>query len=105
MVVKSLLPVYHKYLFTQYFPNFKALIATGTQIEDAINDGTIKNEDEPKFKRNFGPSSSKTTEVSNIYKTDPYQLIALMQISQGPSLRPSRELHEQYMLESQVFEN
>ena len=27
-----------------------------------------------------------------------------MQISQGPSLRPSRELHEQYMLESQVFE-
>ena len=40
MVVKNLLP--HKYLFTQYFPNFKALIATGTQFEDAINNGTIK---------------------------------------------------------------
>ena len=42
MVVKNLLPVYHKYLFAQYFPNFKALIAAGTQIEDAINNGTIK---------------------------------------------------------------
>ena len=30
MVVKNLLPVYHKYLFAYYFPNFKALIATGT---------------------------------------------------------------------------
>ena len=42
MVEKNLLPVYQKYLFAQYFPNFKALIATGTQIEDAINNGTIK---------------------------------------------------------------
>ena len=32
MVVKNLLPLCHKYLFVQYFPNFKALIATGTQI-------------------------------------------------------------------------
>ena len=44
MVVKNLLPVYHKYFFTQYFPNFKALIAAGTQIRDAINNDTIKNE-------------------------------------------------------------
>ena len=42
MVVKNLLPVYNKYLFAQYFPNFKALIAAETQIEDAINNGTIK---------------------------------------------------------------
>jgi len=42
MVVKNLLPRYHKYLFAQNFPNFKALIAVGTQIEDAINNGTIK---------------------------------------------------------------
>ena len=67
MVVKNLLPVYHKYFFAQYFPNFKALIAAITQIEDAINNEIIKNEDEPKFKRNFGSSSSKTVEVSNIY--------------------------------------
>ena len=75
MVIKHLLPVYHKYLFAQYFPNFKVLIGARTQIEDAINNGTIKNEDPPKFKNNLG-SSSKTTEVSNIYKNDPYQLIA-----------------------------
>ena len=54
MVVKNLLPIYHKYLFAQYFPNFKALIATSTQIEDVINNATIKNEDAPKFKKNFG---------------------------------------------------
>ena len=47
MVVKNLLPIYHKYLFAQYFPNFKALIAAGTQIEVAINNKTIKNEDAP----------------------------------------------------------
>ena len=42
MVVKILLPIYHKYLFVQYFLNFKALIAAGTQIKDAINNGTKK---------------------------------------------------------------
>ena len=72
MVVKNLLSRYHKHLFAQYFPYFKALLAAGTQIEDAINNGTIKNEYAPKFKRNFGPSNSKTTKISNIYKTDPY---------------------------------
>ena len=72
MVVKNLLSTYHKHLFAQYFPYFKALLAAGTHIEDAINNGTIKNEYAPKFKRNFGPSNSKTTKISNIYKTDPY---------------------------------
>ena len=75
MVVKNLLLVYHKYFFAQYFPNFKALIAARTQIEDVINNGTIKNEDPPRFKKNVG-SSSKTKEISNIYINDPYQLIA-----------------------------
>ncbi|KAK9984364.1 hypothetical protein SO802_033889 [Lithocarpus litseifolius] len=99
MVVKNLLPVYHKYLFAKYFPNFKALIAAGTQIEDAINNGTIKNEDPPRFKKNLG-SSSKTAEVSNICINDPYQLIAPIapvQISQGSPQRPRREFHELYM--------
>ena len=71
MVVKNLLPIYHKYLFAQYFPNFKALIAAGTQIEDAIKNGTIKNDDSPRFKKNVG-SNSKAAEISNIRKNDPY---------------------------------
>ena len=103
MVVKNLLPIYHKYLFAQYFLNFKALIAASTQIEDVINNATIKNEDAPKFKKNFG-SSSKNTKVSNIYKNDPSQLISPVQISQGPPPRPRREFHELYMPMSQVFE-
>ena len=83
MVVKNLLPVYHKYLFVQYFPNFKALIAARTQIEDAINNGTIKTDDLPRFRKNVG-SNSKIAEVSNIHKNDPYQLIALIAPMQIP---------------------
>ena len=67
IVVKNLLPVYHKYLFAQYFPNFKVLIAAGTQIEDAINNGTIKTDDLPRFRKNVG-SNSKVVEISNIIK-------------------------------------
>ncbi|KAM4071034.1 hypothetical protein ACJW30_11G032100 [Castanea mollissima] len=104
MVVKNLLLVYHKYLFAQYFPNFKALIADGSQIEDAINNGTIETDDPPRFKKNVG-SSSKAAEISNIHKNDSYQLIApiaLVQLPQGP--RPKREFHELYMPMSQVYD-
>ena len=75
------------------------MIAVGTQIDDAINNGTIKNKDLPRFKKNLG-SSSKTVEISNICKNNPYQLIAPiapMPISQGPTPRPRREFHELYM--------
>ena len=75
MVVKNLLHVYHKYFFAQYFPNFKILITVGTQIKDAINNSTIKNDDPPRFKKNL-ESNSKAAEVSIIHKNDPYQLIA-----------------------------
>ena len=37
MVVKNLLLVYHKYLFAQYFPNFKALIAAPLFLEYAMD--------------------------------------------------------------------
>ena len=106
MVVKNLLLVYQKYLFSQYFPNFKVLIAARTQIKDAINNGSIKNEDSLRFKKNLG-SSSKTTEVSNIYKNDPYQIIAYITpvpISQRPPPMPRREFQELYMPMNQVFE-
>ncbi|GMY08244.1 retrotransposon gag domain-containing protein, partial [Fagus crenata] len=39
MVVKNLLPTYNKHLFAQYLSTFKALVATGTQIEDALQTG------------------------------------------------------------------
>ena len=100
MVVKNLLPVYHKYLFAQYFPNFKVLIAAETQIEDTINNGTIKTNDLPRFRKNVG-SNSKAAEIFNIHKNDPYQLIALVQVPQGP--RPKREFHELYMMENYMF--
>ena len=55
MVVKNLLPIYHKYLFAPYFPNFKALTAAGTQIEDTVNNGTIKNEEALGLRRILDP--------------------------------------------------
>ena len=94
VVVKNLLPVYHKYLFSQCFPTFKALIAAETQIEDAINNDTIKIDDLPRFRKNVG-SNSKAADISNIHRNDPYQLIApivLVQVPQG--LRPKREFHD-----------
>ena len=75
MVVKNLLPIYHKYLFAQYFPNFKALIAARPQIEDAINNAIIKTNDLPRFRKNVW-SNSKAAKISNTHKNDPYQLIA-----------------------------
>ena len=67
-----------------------------TQNEDARNNGTVKNDDPPRFKKNLG-SNSKAAEVSNIHKNDPYQLIAPiapMQVSQGPLPRPRRKFQE-----------
>ena len=80
------------------------MIAAGSQIEDAINNGTIKNDDPPRFKKNLG-SNSKAAEVTYIHKNDPYQLIAPIapvQVSQGP--RPRREFHELYIPINQVFD-
>ena len=51
-------------------------------------------------------SSSKTVEVSNIYKNDHCQLIAPIApvpISQRPPPRPRKEFHELYMPVNQVF--
>ena len=62
------------------------MIVAGTQIKDAINNGTIKNDDPPRFKKNVVPNS-KAAKISNIHKNDPYQLIApiaLVQVPQGP---------------------
>ena len=80
------------------------MIAIGTQIEDVINNGTIKNDDPPRFEKNVG-YNSKAAEISNIHKNDPYQLIAPIapvQVSHEP--RPRREFHELYMPISQVFD-
>ena len=45
MVVKNLLPIFHKHLFAQYALNFKGLVIASTQVEDAINNGMLKNEE------------------------------------------------------------
>ena len=91
-------------MFTQYFPNFKALITAGAQIDDAINNGTIKTDVPQKFKKNVG-SNFKVAEISNIHKNDPYQLIAPIAPVQVPQVpRPRREFHKLYMPISKVFD-
>ena len=49
-----------------------------------MNNGTIKTDDLPRLRKNLG-SNSKTIEVSNIHKNDPYQLIGSLG---QPSLDP-----------------
>ncbi|KAK9991394.1 hypothetical protein SO802_026379 [Lithocarpus litseifolius] len=80
------------------------LITTITQIEDAINNGTIKTDDPPRFKKNVG-SNFKAIEISNIHKNCPYQLIAPTEPVQVPQVpRPKREFLELYMPMSQVYD-
>ena len=44
IIVKNLLPVYQTHLLTQYLPDFRALIATVSKIEDCLQNGQIKDE-------------------------------------------------------------
>ena len=59
MMVKNLLPIFHKRLFSQYFLNFKALIIASTQVEDAINNGKLKNEKGSIFEKEIGRASCR----------------------------------------------
>lgn len=45
----NLLPMYHSHMFANYYPNFKHLINSKNQIENAINNEMIKGK-ENKFK-------------------------------------------------------
>ena len=80
------------------------MIAAGTQIKDAIKNGTIKTDDPLRFKKNVG-SNFKAAEISNIHKNDPCQLIAPIALAQVPQVpRPKREFRELYMPMSQVYD-
>lgn len=94
MVVKNLLPVYHKHLFAHYFPNFKALIGANTQVEDAINDGTIKTEEVRSRKTNF--TGKNHAEVNTI--TQPIQPFYLNDIN------PPRQFTDLFMPLKKVLE-
>ena len=59
MVMKNLLPIYHKHLFAQCFPNFKALIVAGTQVEDVVNNGILKNEERYSSKKSVGHTTNE----------------------------------------------
>jgi hypothetical protein len=73
MTVKNLLPSYRKHLFAGYYPTFKALINASNQIEDALIEGVLKNEDVSRGKRSMaGSSNMKAPEVSIINRPQPY---------------------------------
>lgn len=94
LVVKNLLPVYHKHLFAHYFPNFKALIGAGTQVEDAINDGTIKTEEVRSCRTNF--VGKNNAEVNAI--TQPIQPFYLNDVN------PPRQFTDLFMPLERVLE-
>ena len=93
MVVKNLLPIFRKHLFAQYFPNFKALIIDGTQVEDAINNGMLKNEEGFVFEK----AATHTTNEEAIN-------VVVPQTSSTVNSRPRRKFNELHMPMSQLFE-
>ena len=92
MVVKNLLPIFCKHLFAQYFPNFKALIIAGTQVEDAINNGMLKNEEGSVFEK-------VTTHTTNEETIN----VVVPQTSSTINSRPQRKFNELHMPMSQLF--
>jgi hypothetical protein len=71
MVVKNLLTIYNKHLFAQYFPTFKALVAAGIQIEDALQAST--NQDwSSKLQGHTSPKQSPTPPKSHTSFTIPH---------------------------------
>ena len=93
MVVKNLLPIFHKHLFAQYFPNFKALVIAGTQVEDAINNGMLKKEEGFIFEK----VATHTTNEEEINFVVP-------QTSSIVNSRPQMKFNELHMPMSQLFE-
>ena len=92
MMVKNLLPIFHKHLFAQYFPNFKALVITSTQVEDAINNGMLKKEECSIF------------EKTAAYTTNEETINVVGAQSSSMNSRPRRKFNELHVPMSQLFE-
>ena len=93
MVVKNLLPIFCKHLFALYLPNFKALVIVGIQVEDAINNGILKNEEDLIFEK--APTHTTNEEAINV---------VVPQTSSTVNYRPRRKFNELHMPISQFFE-
>ncbi|KAK9991793.1 hypothetical protein SO802_026778 [Lithocarpus litseifolius] len=93
MVVKNLLPIYHKHLFAQYFPNFKALIVAGIQVEDVVNNGILKNEES--YSSNKDVTHTTNWEVVNVVN---------FQASSTVNPKPRRKFDELNMTLSEALE-
>ena len=93
MVVKNLLPIYHKHLFAQCFPNFKALIVAGTQVEDVVNNGILKNEESYSSKKAVAHTTNE--EAVNVVDSQALSIA---------NPRPRRKFSELHIPMSQLFE-
>ena len=93
MVVKNLLYIFHKHLLSQYFPNFKALVIASTYVEDATNNGMLKNEEGSIFQKVVTHNTNE--EAVNVVGP---------QILSTVNSRPRRKFNELHMPISQLFE-
>ena len=93
MAVKNLLPIFYKHLFAQYFRNFKALVLASTQVEDAINNGMLKNEECSIFEK----TATHTTNEETVNVVSPQTLSTI-------NSRPLRKFNELHVPMSQLFE-
>ncbi|KAK9991536.1 hypothetical protein SO802_026521 [Lithocarpus litseifolius] len=93
MVEKNLLPIFHKHLFAQYFPNFKALVIVGTPVEVAINNGMLKKEECSIFEKTVAYTTNE--EKINVVGAQPLSTM---------NSRPRRKFNELHVPMAQLFE-
>ncbi|XP_021747727.1 uncharacterized protein LOC110713586 [Chenopodium quinoa] len=104
MIVKNLVPVYQKQMAYQYFPSFKALISTGSLVEDAINKGEIKKEDfnnVKSYSSRFGANKKITNNDASASK--PTNMIYNIGATSTFQLRPQREFTPLNMTYAHAF--
>uniref|UniRef100_A0A803MX28 Uncharacterized protein n=1 Tax=Chenopodium quinoa TaxID=63459 RepID=A0A803MX28_CHEQI len=88
----------------QYFPSFKALISTGSLVEDAIKKGEIKKEDfnnGNSYSSRFGANKKITNNVASASK--PTNMIYNIGATSAFQLRPQRQFTPLNMTDTQAF--
>uniref|UniRef100_A0A803MXN1 G-patch domain-containing protein n=1 Tax=Chenopodium quinoa TaxID=63459 RepID=A0A803MXN1_CHEQI len=105
MIVKNLLPVYQGRMAFQYFPSFKALISTGTLVEDAIKKGDIKKDEGSSSNTSYNPKfgGNRKTNNNDSIPSKPTNLIHNIGAAPAFQLRPQRNFSPLNMTYAQAF--
>uniref|UniRef100_A0A803MY15 Retrotransposon gag domain-containing protein n=1 Tax=Chenopodium quinoa TaxID=63459 RepID=A0A803MY15_CHEQI len=105
MIVKNLLPVYQGRMAFQFFPSFKALISTGTLVEDAIKNGDIKKDEGSSSNTSYNPKfgGNRKTNNNDSIPSKPTNLIHNIGTAPAFQFRSQRNFSPLNMTYAQAF--